>query len=428
MAKKVLKRKDFVPQSPTDILQAQEFLKLFGYLEPVDPLRFEGIELPPEVESLSLKKSKTVPGEMTDTTENALGRYQEFHGLPKTNQLDEATITSMNQKRCGVPDLNPSSGLASFVAQGNRWTSNTITYGFQNYSPDLSQADTEQAIAQAFAMWAAETRLRFLQIPFASNPNIRIRFVAGDHGDGSSFDGASGVLAHAFYPPPNSGDLAGDAHFDEAETWTITVPPGAGRIDLVTVAAHEFGHSLGLNHSNVSGSLMFPSYSGPHRFLHSDDVAGIQSIYGGYSIDYASWVHGTSIQIEFPNNLESITRAGFYTYLVGKANTTNWFHFPVPTPVIMDSVRLSVICAILRFRTMSANAIVRDVHIYDGFTRIDTHNGVNLSGDQWFVKFGIANKPQVFWGLNISIGVEFKGGTAAERRMDFVSAGFDLFK
>jgi hypothetical protein len=25
---------------------------------------------------------------------------------------------------------------------------------------------------------------------------------------------------------------------------------------------------------------MFPTYSGPHRFLHADDIAGIQSIYG----------------------------------------------------------------------------------------------------------------------------------------------------
>ena len=92
------------------------------------------------------------------------------------------------------------------------------------------------------------------------------------------FDGPSGVLAHAFYPPPNSGALSGDVHFDEAETWTVNLPPSG--IDLVTVAGHEIGHALGLAHSNVNGALMFAFYGGAHRKLESDDIAGIQAIYG----------------------------------------------------------------------------------------------------------------------------------------------------
>ena len=118
----------------------------------------------------------------------------------------------------------------------------------------------------------------------SSSPDIIIRFVADDHGDGNPFDGSGGTLAHAYYPPtpPNSPTpIQGDAHFDEDETWTITIPPSTGDFDLVSVAAHEFGHSLGLGHSSVSGALMEPTYSGPHRYLHSDDINGIQSLYGG---------------------------------------------------------------------------------------------------------------------------------------------------
>lgn len=51
---------------------------------------------------------------------------------------------------------------------------------------------------------------------------------------------------------------------------------------LFAVAAHEFGHSLGLSHSSVKGALMFPWYQGiqPNFVLPEDDRNGIQQMYG----------------------------------------------------------------------------------------------------------------------------------------------------
>lgn len=44
------------------------------------------------------------------------------------------------------------------------------------------------------------------------------------------------------------------------------------------MAAHEFGHSLGLSHSDVRSALMAPFYRGykPDFVLDSDDVEAIQ--------------------------------------------------------------------------------------------------------------------------------------------------------
>jgi len=51
---------------------------------------------------------------------------------------------------------------------------------------------------------------------------------------------------------------------------------------LFAVAAHEFGHSLGLSHSNVDGALMYPWYQNFDYDLRlsQDDELGIRSIYG----------------------------------------------------------------------------------------------------------------------------------------------------
>ena len=83
------------------------------------------------------------------------------------------------------------------------------------------------------------------------------------------------MLAHAFGP----GDykLAGDMHLDNDERWTVDGDPGSS--DLLLVAIHELGHSLGLDHSRDYGAIMYPFY-GVTTTLGEDDIKGIQSLYG----------------------------------------------------------------------------------------------------------------------------------------------------
>lgn len=418
--------------SGKEVTRVQDYLERYGYLGTQDPDHelFGAAAFPmPEGDTLAELEGRPTPGrsgQFDDGTADAVRRFQEFAGLPVTGEVDEATAEKMNQPRCGNPDP---AGLAEFSTSGRRWATTNLRYAFQNFSPDLNSGDATLAVEQAFALWAAYTPLRFTRVALSAGPEIIIRFVAGDHGDGAPFDGTSGVLAHAFFPsvppaPPTA--IMGDAHFDEAETWTVVVPPGAGGIDLVTVAAHEFGHSLGLGHSSVSGALMAPFYGGPARRLHADDIAGIQSLYGGFGIAHAMWTHGTSVTVEVDANVEFIQRYGFFTRIIGKPNTTNWYHFAIPTAVIVDNRRLVWVRAMLRFLTGGTTAVVRDVHVYDGEARIIAHQAVNLSGVQPFAVFGVPHKPFVFWGAGISIGVQTGRGNAAQRRMDFISAGVDF--
>ena len=57
--------------------------------------------------------------------------------------------------------------------------------------------------------------------------------------------------------------------------------PGANDYDVETVALHELGHALGLNHTSVSGAVMWPSVATGTtlRSLAQDDIDAICSLY-----------------------------------------------------------------------------------------------------------------------------------------------------
>ncbi|XP_018422823.1 PREDICTED: collagenase 3-like [Nanorana parkeri] len=175
----------------------------------------------------------------------------------------------------------------------------------------------ETSIEKAFKLWSDVTPLTFTRI-YDQTSDIEISFEAQGHGDFFSFDGPGGTLAHAYAP----GDrISGDAHFDEDETWKTTSPG----YNLFLVAAHEFGHSLGLDHSADSDALMFPIYKyvEPGQFhLHADDINGIVSLYGKISGQWKSrkyWIINDGdlakdlpkdiSQLGFPDSIKKIDAA-----------------------------------------------------------------------------------------------------------------------
>uniref|UniRef100_A0ABD2WDK6 Peptidase metallopeptidase domain-containing protein n=1 Tax=Trichogramma kaykai TaxID=54128 RepID=A0ABD2WDK6_9HYME len=175
---------------------------------------------------------------------------------------------------------------------GSRWRVKTLTYKISKYPKNLNRESVDIEIKKAFSIWSNHTDLDF-QHKKHGQVHIEIKFELGDHKDGDPFDGPGGTLAHAYFPV-----YGGDAHFDDSEQWTINSFRGT---NLFQVAAHEFGHSLGLSHSDIRSSLMAPFYRGydPNFVLDTDDIHGIQALYGHKKMNHTK----TAIQPQVVNSV-----------------------------------------------------------------------------------------------------------------------------
>ncbi|XP_053561040.1 matrix metalloproteinase-20 [Bombina bombina] len=216
-----------------------------------------------------LQISEMVAGSVSLSSK--LKKMQQFFGLQVTGKLDYSTVSIMKKPRCGMPDV---ANYHLFPGEP-KWEKKTLTYRIAKYTTSLSKLDVDRAVDMGLKAWSDAAPLNFVKAN-QGEADIMISFENGDHGDSYPFDGPRGTLAHAFAPGEG---LGGDTHFDNAEKWST----GSNGFNLFTVAAHEFGHALGLGHSSDPSALMYPTYKYQHPIgfrLPNDDVKGIQTLYG----------------------------------------------------------------------------------------------------------------------------------------------------
>ena len=94
--------------------------------------------------------------------------------------------------------------------------------------------------------------------------------------------GSGGPLARAvWWSYTHSGEIIeADIEFNDYYLWSTATSTPSGRYDVQTVALHELGHWLSLEHSADQEAIMYAYYMGTQRTLHADDIAGIRHIYG----------------------------------------------------------------------------------------------------------------------------------------------------
>ena len=94
---------------------------------------------------------------------------------------------------------------------------------------------------------------------------------------------------------------------------------------------------------------------------------------------HASWVHGTALTVENPENLIRIGYFGWGADMQIAPGKASWFHVPLPTPVIPNGTQSSLLRVFLMFETEQGS--IRNVHVFDGSSRVQEFNDFNLTGD-----------------------------------------------
>ncbi len=294
---------------------------------------------------------------------------------------------------------------------GDQWTYDSrITYSFMPDGTSVGGVPsalfaTLNAIAPT-ATWEGQIEQAASLWEGATNANLALVSDGGE-ADGSSGDqqddprfgdiriGAiplgSGILAETILPPPaNGGTDAGDIFLNSNIAWQI-----GSNYDLLTVTAHEFGHALGLGESTVSTAVMYGTYNGIKDALTSDDVAGVDSIYGTRQYDQFNSGGSRNNIYETATNITSYISSTDQIAIPSLDNTTTgdaeWYYVTVPSgttgtmSVSVQSSNLSSFSPKLQIYTSSLG-LVGHVSAPNSFGATVTLSESVQAGQSYYVK------------------------------------------
>lgn len=160
--------------------------------------------------------------------------------------------------------------LRSYVLWGMKWpTGTTVSFRVNANTPDV---DNElNAILAAASSWSALNPAG-LRLSYSGSTSKSAGYNGENTVHWTTDDGGSTLaVARVWYSGTTT--LEADMTFYGNHTWCTS----GCTYDIQTVALHEFGHWVGLDHDS---GIMAPSYGGIRRSIDSDSKNGFFAMYG----------------------------------------------------------------------------------------------------------------------------------------------------
>ena len=171
--------------------------------------------------------------------------------------------------------------MKTMAGQLVHWEPGVVTVGSDPLaaSASVSQTAINMAIEEAAAAWNGlpEMRVKFARARAGEVPAVVVRFCRGQ------WPGKSNLLGQTQFDASLSSGVVDHASVLINECNYKFVGPedvAANHLDLQAVLTHEFGHVLGLDHTDDDTAVMYSCTGTIHnRRPNADDRRGLASIY-----------------------------------------------------------------------------------------------------------------------------------------------------
>ncbi|MCA9520694.1 MAG: matrixin family metalloprotease, partial [Myxococcales bacterium] len=186
--------------------------------------------------------------------------------------------------------LGLGSSLSAYVTMGVKWSDSDLPVGIyisQTLSNELADQVAVDAIWASFMTWqnvdcsyvqfVNKGRTTSTSWGISDGKNV-ISWRESNWPDSKYALAVTSVLGSQY----SGGNIFDADMIFNGVNFSWAVDGNKNKVDLISVATHEAGHLIGLDHSPIYSATMYASTSEGmthQRTLHDDDIAGVCSIY-----------------------------------------------------------------------------------------------------------------------------------------------------